>query len=109
MRRHPPHHLSPARAKHPAGLDPEARLSARVGDTTAPVPREFQSFLDNLIAGLAQIRSWNDPMTSSDCWLPFRLARNASFQIELDSILLSNWHCHVNRKFTDQRAMAGQH
>src|SRR5258706_1572604 len=27
MRRHPPHHLSPARAKHPAGQDPEARLS----------------------------------------------------------------------------------
>jgi transglutaminase-like putative cysteine protease len=24
MRRHPPHHLSPARANHPAGLDPEA-------------------------------------------------------------------------------------
>jgi len=27
MRRHPPHHLSPARAKHPAGPDPGARLS----------------------------------------------------------------------------------
>ena len=27
MRRHPPHHLSPARANHPAGQDPEARLS----------------------------------------------------------------------------------
>src|ERR1700681_2996691 len=27
MRRHPPHHLSPARAKHPAGPDPEAGLS----------------------------------------------------------------------------------
>jgi hypothetical protein len=26
MRRHPPHHLSPARANHPAGQDPEARL-----------------------------------------------------------------------------------
>ena len=23
MRRHPPHHLSPARANHPAGQDPE--------------------------------------------------------------------------------------
>src|SRR5258706_13711542 len=26
-RRYPSHHLSPARAKHPAGLDPEAHLS----------------------------------------------------------------------------------
>jgi hypothetical protein len=26
MRRHPPHHLSPARAKPPAGQDPEARI-----------------------------------------------------------------------------------
>jgi hypothetical protein len=26
MRRYPPHHLSPARANHPAGQDPEARL-----------------------------------------------------------------------------------
>ena len=25
-RRHPPHHLSPARAKPPAGQDPEARI-----------------------------------------------------------------------------------
>jgi len=27
MRRHPPHHLSPAPVNHPAGQDPEARLS----------------------------------------------------------------------------------
>ena len=27
VRRHPPHHLSPARANRPAGLDPEASLS----------------------------------------------------------------------------------
>ena len=27
MRRHQPHHLSPAQANHPAGQDPEARLS----------------------------------------------------------------------------------
>src|SRR3984893_10543122 len=26
MRHHPPHHLSPARAKTPAGQDPEARI-----------------------------------------------------------------------------------
>jgi hypothetical protein len=26
MRRHPPHHLSPARGKTPAGQDPEARI-----------------------------------------------------------------------------------
>src|SRR5258707_5891674 len=28
-RRHPPHHLSPARANHPAGQDPEAHLTWR--------------------------------------------------------------------------------
>src|SRR6266403_1446892 len=27
MRRHPPHHLSPAWVDHPAGPDPDARLS----------------------------------------------------------------------------------
>jgi hypothetical protein len=26
VRRHPPHHLSPARAKTPAGQDPKARI-----------------------------------------------------------------------------------
>jgi hypothetical protein len=38
MRRHPPHHLSPARANHPAGQDPEARLSR----STSPQQRSDQ-------------------------------------------------------------------
>src|SRR5271169_3404001 len=36
MRRHPPHHLSPAKANHPAGQDPETRL-------TAPKPPQQRS------------------------------------------------------------------
>src|SRR5258707_7605840 len=38
MRRHPPHHLSPARANHPAGQDPEARLNR----STSPQQRSDQ-------------------------------------------------------------------
>src|SRR4029077_16013696 len=37
MRRHPPHHLSPARANHPAGQDPEARLSRPSHHSNAPI------------------------------------------------------------------------
>src|SRR5260221_7636283 len=39
MRRHPPHHLSPALAKHPAGLDPEAGL----GRSKSPQQRSVQA------------------------------------------------------------------
>src|SRR5712672_3812121 len=39
MRRHPPHHLSPAWAKHPAGLDPEAGL----GRSKSPQQRSVQA------------------------------------------------------------------
>ena len=38
MRRHPSHHLSPARANHPAGQDPEARLNR----STSPQQRSDQ-------------------------------------------------------------------
>ena len=77
------HHRSPTSANKPAGQDPKTRLGARNGVSTALFARERQSFLDNLIAGLAQIRSWNDPMTSSYCCLPFGLARNVQFVSEL--------------------------
>jgi hypothetical protein len=49
MRRHPPHHLSPARANHPAGQDPEARLirskspQQRSDQTRKPVNSEQDS------------------------------------------------------------------
>src|SRR5258708_38874990 len=39
MRRNPPHHLSPAWAKHPAGLDPEAGL----GRSKSPQQRSVQA------------------------------------------------------------------
>jgi hypothetical protein len=49
MRRHPPHHLSPAWAKHPAGPDPEASPSRpkspqqRSDQTRKPVNSEQDS------------------------------------------------------------------
>src|ERR1700675_4163745 len=49
MRRHPPHHLSPAQAKHPAGPDPEARLAAPDDHSNAPIKPESQSILSNII------------------------------------------------------------
>jgi hypothetical protein len=33
LQRHPPHHLSPARANHPAGRDPEGRLGPSLART----------------------------------------------------------------------------
>src|SRR3977135_147678 len=50
MRRHPPHHLSPARANHPAGQDPEARLAAPRHHSNAPIKTESQSFLSKIVA-----------------------------------------------------------
>ena len=49
----------------PAGQDPEARVGARNGHTTALFADECQSFLDNVIAGLGQIGSWKDPRIGS--------------------------------------------
>src|SRR5258706_15045323 len=40
MRRHPPHHLSPAQANYPAGQDPEARLSRQSHHSNAPIKPE---------------------------------------------------------------------
>jgi hypothetical protein len=37
VRRHPPHRLSPARANHPAGQDPEARSAALRHHSNAPI------------------------------------------------------------------------
>src|SRR5258708_34712108 len=50
MRRHPPHHLSPARANHPAGQDPEARLSRPSHHSNAPISPESQSILSKIVA-----------------------------------------------------------
>jgi hypothetical protein len=50
MRRHPPHHLSPARAIHPAGQDPEAHLSRPSHHSNAPIKPEGQSILSKIVA-----------------------------------------------------------
>src|SRR5258708_38859228 len=50
MRRHPPHHLSPARATHPAGQALEARLSRPSHHSNAPIKPESQSILSKIVA-----------------------------------------------------------
>ena len=50
MRRHPPHHLSPARANHPAGQDPGARLSLPSHHSNAPIKPKSQSILSKIVA-----------------------------------------------------------
>src|SRR5258707_7928764 len=54
MRRQPPHHLSPARANHPAGQDPGARLSRPSHHSNAPIKTESQSILSKIIAHFPQ-------------------------------------------------------
>jgi hypothetical protein len=62
MRRHPPHHLSPARASYRAGPDPEARLSRpkspqqRSNQARKPVISEQDSCSLALMSGLSRER-----------------------------------------------------
>jgi hypothetical protein len=51
-----PHHGHAA-----GGAGSRGAPRSRNGLTTAPFACECQSFLDNVIAGLAQIGAWNDP------------------------------------------------
>ena len=57
-----PHHRRPTSAIKPAGQDLRVRLAPTIGTTTAPFSPESQSYLDNVIAQLADVRSWNDPL-----------------------------------------------
>src|SRR5258705_13979229 len=50
MRRHPPHHLSPARANRPAGLEPKPTSAAPSHHSNAPIEPEGQSILSKKIA-----------------------------------------------------------
>ncbi len=43
------------------GAGSRGPCGARNGHTTAPFTDDCQSFLDNVIASLGQIRSWNNP------------------------------------------------
>src|SRR5260370_10503411 len=49
-RRHPPHHLSTARANPTAGQDPEARLSRPSHHSNAPIKHESKSILSKIVA-----------------------------------------------------------
>jgi hypothetical protein len=53
-RRHPPHHLGPARANHPAGQDPKAVSTAASYHSNAPIKPESQSILSKIVAHFAQ-------------------------------------------------------
>jgi hypothetical protein len=52
MRRHPPHHLGPARANRPAGQDPEAASAAPGQHSNARIKPKSQSILSQIIAHL---------------------------------------------------------
>src|SRR5258707_7166333 len=61
MRRHPPHHLSPA---NPAGQDLEASLSRSPShDSNAPIRPKSQSNLSNIVARLTTIRGCIGPIS----------------------------------------------
>jgi len=70
MRRHPPHHLSPARANHPAGQDPEARLAAPSHHSNAPINTESQSFLSKKVALTERIAARSSGLVASDIRFP---------------------------------------
>src|SRR5258705_11301359 len=65
MRRYPPHHLSPARANHPAGQDPEARLSRPSQHSNAPISPESQSILSKIVALAPSKGSSGKPLSAS--------------------------------------------
>ena len=48
-RRHPPHHLSPAQANHPAGQVPRSASATPSHHSNAPIRPECQSFLSNIV------------------------------------------------------------
>jgi hypothetical protein len=65
------HHHSPTVAMQPAGQGSRGARHARNGHTTALFAYECQSFLDNVIASLAQVGAWNDlPATSTPLTIP---------------------------------------
>jgi hypothetical protein len=53
VRRHPPHHLGPARANHPAGQDPRASTAAS-HHSNAPIKLQSQSILSKIVAHFPQ-------------------------------------------------------
>jgi hypothetical protein len=65
MRRHPPHHLSPARAIHPAGQDPEARFSRPSHHSNAPIKPESQSILSKIVALMPSKGSFGKSFSAS--------------------------------------------
>ena len=55
MRRHPPHHLSPARAKPRQGKTPKRAFATSSHHSNAPIKPESQSNLGKIIALLTAI------------------------------------------------------
>jgi hypothetical protein len=44
----------------PAGQDLGTPLASGIGDSTAPIAAECQSFLDNVVAQFVRVRAWDD-------------------------------------------------
>jgi len=61
VRRHPPHHLSPARANHPAGQDRKAVSTAASHHSNAPIKPESQSILTKIVAHFSSIALTPNP------------------------------------------------
>jgi hypothetical protein len=52
-----PHYRSPTSANRPAGQDSWALIRPEFDDSTAPIPDECQSFLDNVVAQFGRRRA----------------------------------------------------
>src|SRR5260370_16039473 len=79
MRRHPPHHLSPARAKPRQGKTPKRASAAPSHHSNAPIKPVSQSNLSKIIALLTAITACLRPVTKlTSVWLIMILCRLAS-------------------------------
>jgi hypothetical protein len=54
-RRHPPHHLSPARANQPAGQESEVASAAPSRHSNAPIKQGSQSIPSKIVAQIGQV------------------------------------------------------
>src|SRR5260370_1010622 len=77
MRRHPPHHLSPARAK-PGRARPRSQPQPLPShDSNAPIKPKSQSSLSNIVARLTAIRGCIGPISKLQSRRPLDTGRHA--------------------------------
>src|ERR1700682_5062181 len=112
MRRHPPHHLSPARANHPAGQDPEARLSRPSHHSNAPIKPESQSILSKIVALTPSKGSFEK---SSSASIALAISRQGETHVVIVCVFFPSWceaataenfhRCHQIRLGVDNGAV----